>query len=319
MPDHSENKPIAVYGAMAANFLIAVTKFAAALFTGSSSMLSEGIHSLADTGNQALLLLGAHRSAKAADTSHPFGYGQELYFWSLVVAIILFGLGGGMSMYEGIIHILHPSELEKAFWNYVTLFLAFVFEGTSFAIALRELLREMDNETIWQAVRNSKDPMIFVVLFEDFAALVGLVLAFLGVFFSHRFKTPWLDGAASILIGALLAAISMMLAYESKGLLLGESADRKTVRRIHEIVVADKDVQQARQPLTMHFGPREVLLNLDVRFRSGLSSDELAAAIDRLEQNIRQAFPEVRRIFVEAQSLVKSERSVTNFDVSSDH
>ncbi len=319
MSKHSEQKPIAVYGAMAANFLIAITKFAAALFTGSSSMLSEGIHSLADTGNQALLLLGAHRSTKAADNTHPFGYGQELYFWSLVVAIILFGVGGGMSIYEGIIHILHPSELENAFWNYVTLALAFIFEGTSFAIALRELLRDMYNETIWQAVRNSKDPMIFVVLFEDFAALLGLGLAFLGVFFSHWLNNPRLDGAASILIGLLLATIAMMLAYESKGLLLGESADRKTVRRIHEIVIADKDVQKARQPLTMHFGPREVLLNLDVQFRSGLSSDELAKAIDRLEQNIRQAFPEVRRIFVEAQSLVQSERSVTNFDVSSDH
>lgn len=305
----SEQKPIAVYGAMAANLLIAVTKFAAALFTGSSSMMSEGIHSLADTGNQALLLLGIHRSTKPPDHMHPFGYGQELYFWTLVVAIILFGLGGGMSIYEGVTHILHARPLEDPFWNYITLGLAFLFEGASFIIALRELRHVKGEESIWQAVHASKDPTIFVVLFEDFAAIAGLVLAFLGIFLSHRFNSPRLDGAASILIGLLLAAVSMVLAYESKGLLLGESANRQTVQHIYEIVNADKDVQQARRALTMHFGPNEVLLNLDVQFRSKLSSAELTAAIDRLEQKIREAYPEIKRIFVEAKSLTQSERS----------
>ncbi len=309
MSTHSGKRPIAVYGAMAANFLIAITKFVAGFFTGSSSMLSEGIHSVADTGNQGLLLLGIHRSAKPPDHTHPFGYGQELYFWSLVVAIILFGLGGGMSIYEGIIHMLHPNALENPFWNYVTLGFAVIFEGVSFVIAMRELLRAKGEESVWQAIRASKDPTIFVVLFEDFAALVGLVLAFLGVLLSHWFISPRLDGVASILIGLVLAAVSMLLAYESKGLLLGESADRETVQQIYEIVNADKDVQQARQPLTMHFGPNEVLLNLDVQFKSKLSSTELAAAIDRLEQKIRKPYPEVKRIFVEAQSLVQSERS----------
>ena len=309
MSAHSEQKPIAVYGAMAANFLIAVTKFTAALFTGSSSMFSEGIHSVADTGNQGLLLLGSHRSAKPPDHTHPFGYGQELYFWSLVVAIILFGLGGGMSIYEGIIHILHSRTLEDPLWNYLTLGLAFLFEGASFILALRELLRTKGEESIWQAVHASKDPTIFVVFFEDFAAIVGLVLAFLGVFLSHRFNSPRLDGVASILIGLLLAVVSMVLAYESKGLLLGESANRRTVRHIYEIVNSDEDVRQARQPLTMHFGPNEVLLNLDVQFRSKLSGTELTAAINRLERKIRAAYPEIKRIFVEAQSLVQSEKN----------
>ena len=303
----SEQKPVAVYGAMAANLLIAVTKFAAALYTGSSSMMSEGIHSLADTGNQGLLLLGIHRSAKPSDHTHPFGYGQELYFWSLVVAIILFGLGGGMSIYEGVTHIRHARPLEDPLWNYVTLGLAFLFEGASFMIALRELRQAQGEGSMWQAVHASKDPAVFVVLFEDFAAIAGLVLAFLGVFLSHRFNSPRLDGTASILIGLLLAAVSMMLAYESKGLLLGESANRQTVQHIYEIVNADKDVLQARQALTMHFGPSDVLLNLDVQFRPKLSSAELTAAIDRLEQKIRQAYPEITRIFVEAKSLAQSE------------
>ncbi len=308
MAENSKEKPITIYGAIAANLLIAITKFAAAFFTGSSSMLSEGIHSLADTGNEGLLLLGVHRSDKKPDASHPFGYGQELYFWSLVVAIVLFGLGGGMSLYEGITHILNPRELEDPLWNYVTLALAVLFEGTSFLIALRALLHAKGHESIWQAVHTSKDPTIFVVLFEDAAALVGLALAFFGVFLSHRLGEPRLDGVASILIGLVLAAVSMALAYESKGLLLGESADPDTVLQIQELVTADRDVQQARKPLTMHLGPQEVLVNLDVEFRPGLTSSELTATVDRLEQKIRAAAPQVTRIFIEAEALAQAER-----------
>jgi cation diffusion facilitator family transporter len=308
MAGNSKEKPITIYGAMAANLLIAITKFTAAFLTGSSSMLSEGIHSLADTGNEGLLLLGVHRSDKKPDATHPFGYGQELYFWSLVVAMILFGLGGGMSLYEGITHILNPRELEDPFWNYVTLALAVLFEGTSFLIALRALLRAKGHESIWQAVHTSKDPTIFVVLFEDAAALIGLALAFLGVFLSHRLGEPRLDGVASILIGLVLAAVSMALAYESKGLLLGESADPATVRQIQQLVTADRDVQRARKPLTMHLGPQEVLVNLDVEFWPGLSSSELTATVDRLEQKIRSAAPQVTRIFIEAEALAQAER-----------
>lgn len=309
MAGHSKEKPITIYGAIAANLLIAITKFIAAFFTGSSSMLSEGIHSLADTGNEGLLLLGVHRSDKKPDATHPFGYGQELYFWSLVVAMILFGLGGGMSLYEGITHILNPRELEDPLWNYVTLALAVVFEGISFLIALRALLRAKGHESIWQAVHWSKDPTIFVVLFEDAAALMGLALAFFGVFLSHRLNEPRLDGVASILIGLVLAAVSMVLAYESKGLLLGESADPATVKQIQQLVTADRDVRRARKPLTMHLGPEEVLVNLDVEFRPGLTSSELTATVDRLEQQIRAAAPQVTRIFIEAEALAQAERA----------
>ncbi len=307
----TQERPIAVYGAIVANLLIAITKFVAASFTGSSSMLSEGIHSVADTGNQGLLLLGIKRSSKPADDTHPFGYGQELYFWSLVVAIILFGVGGGMSIYEGITHFLNPGPLEDPLWNYVTLGLAVLFEGTSFTIALRELLHANSGNdlSIWQAIHQSKDPTIFVVIFEDFSALVGLGLAFLGVFLSHRLDSPRLDGVASICIGLLLAVVSVVLAYESKGLLLGESADSETVKSIRSLVSADDDIRSVRQPLTMHFGPNEVLLNLDVEMEPHLSSAEVAAAVDRLESKIRQKHPEIKRIYVEADQLGPAQSS----------
>ncbi len=303
MAAQSKGKPIAVYGAMAANFLIAVTKFVAAFFTGSSSMLSEGIHSLADTGNQGLILLGDHRSKKKPDDTHPFGYGQEIYFWTLIVATILFGTGGGMSIYEGVTHVLNPGPLEDPFWAYVTLGLAALFEGTSFVIALREQVRVKGNESVLMSIHSSKEPTIFVVLFEDGAALTGLAIAFSGIYLSHRLDQPSLDGVASICIGLLLAAVAVMLAYESKGLLLGESADRQIVSDIQELVRADKAVEDARRPLTMHLGPDEVLLNLDVQFKAELTSKDVMMAIDRLERNIRTTYPEVKRIFIEAESL----------------
>lgn len=215
--------------------------------------------------------------------------------------------------------LLNPRQLENPFWNYVTLGLAVLFEGTSFIIALRELLRVKGNESIWRAIHMSKDPAIFVVLFEDSAALVGLALAFLGVFFAHRFNNPRLDGVASILIGLLLATVSIVLAYESKGLLLGESADRRIVKGIYQLINTDQDVQEAREPLTMHFGPDDVLLNLDVQFRAELSGSELVAAIDRLEQKIRADYPEVKRIFVEADSFARSEGRTDNASSQSSH
>lgn len=298
------DKPIAVYGAIGANLLVAVTKFIAAIFSGSSSMLSEGIHSLVDTGNQALLLVGIRRARKPADDNHPFGHGQELYFWSLIVAILLFGLGGGMSIYEGIVHIQDPSPLEDPFWNYVVLGLSIIFEGISFVIAFRALRSLRPGEKIWQAIRNSKDPAVFVVVFEDAAALLGLFIAAVGIFLSHQLQQPRIDGMASICIGLLLAAVAMLLAYESRGLLLGESADLATVADIRRLVESDMSVERAGRPLTMHFGPSEILLNLDVQFHSGLSNAEVAQSVDRLEKQIREAHPDIKRIFIESEALI---------------
>ena len=296
--------PITVYGAIAANAVIAVSKFAAGLISGSSAMLSEGIHSVVDTGNELLLLLGIHRSKKPADELHPFGYGKELYFWSLIVAILLFGLGGGMSIYEGITHLRHPAVIQNPAWNYVVLGIAFIAEGTSWAIALKKFLeKKRRGRGLWQALRASKNPAVFVVLAEDSAALAGILVAFLGVLLGHRLQNPYLDGTASIIIGLILATVAGFLAYESRDLLLGESADADVVQSIRKVAGADPAVLGVSHPLTMHFGPEQVLLNLDIEFRPDLSASEITAAVDRLEAGIRRERPSIKRIFIEAESL----------------
>ncbi|HEX9940788.1 MAG TPA: cation diffusion facilitator family transporter [Thermoanaerobaculia bacterium] len=299
----SQEKPLAIYGAMGANLLIAATKFVAAGLSGSSAMLSEGIHSVVDTGNQLLLLLGLKRSRRPADADHPFGHGKELYFWSLIVAVALFGVGGGMSAYEGITHLLRPHPLEDPTWNYVVLGLAFLFESVSWVVAAREFLPRIREAGLWQAILSSKDPSIVTVLFEDSAALAGLIVAFLGVFLGHRLGSPHADGIASIVIGVILAAVAVFLVYESKGLLLGESADPDVVEDVRRLARNLPEVVDVKRPLTMHFGPDEVLLNLEVEFRPEISASEITALIDRLEREIREKHPEVRHIFVEARSL----------------
>lgn len=297
----------AIYGALAANSAIAVCKFIAAAFTGSSAMLSEGIHSVVDTGNQLLLLLGIKRSTRPADTKHPFGYGKELYFWSLIVAVLLFALGGGMSLYEGIIHILHPEPATDPLWNYVVLGLAFVFEGASWVVAYRAFKKEAHGG-FFKGLRASKDPSIFVVLFEDTAALLGIIVAFLGVFLGHLLNNPYLDGAASVIIGLLLGIIAVLLVHESKGLLLGEGVDDETLQQLKKRVLDDKDVATIKDPLTMHFGPHEVLLAVNVEFKPELSAAEVATAVDRVEADLRAAYPEVKRIFIEAESISAKKR-----------
>jgi cation diffusion facilitator family transporter len=303
MPVSSE-RPITVYGAIAANAVIGLSKFAAGIISGSSAMLSEAIHSVVDTGNELLLLLGIHRSRRPADELHPFGHGKELYFWTLIVAILLFGLGGGMSIYEGISHLRHPAEIKDPVWNYVVLGIAFVAEGTSWAIALNKLLRNRKpGQGIWDALRASKNPAVFVVLAEDSAALLGIWVAFLGVLLGHALRNPYLDGAASIIIGLILATVAGFLAYESRDLLVGESADPDVLQSIRRLAEADPAVVDVSRPLTMHFGPDQVLLNLDIEFRPDLSAAEITAAVDRLEAGIRKERPSIKRIFIEAESL----------------
>ena len=294
----------AIYGALVANLAIAIAKFIASAFTGSSAMLSEGIHSVVDTGNQFLLLLGIKRSARPADEQHPFGYGKELYFWSLIVAVLLFALGGGMSLYEGIIHILEPEPATDPFWNYLVLGLAFAFEGVSWYIAFRALKKE-EHVGFFKGLRASKDPSVFVVLFEDSAALAGILVAFLGVFLGHMFNNPYFDGAASVIIGLILGLVAVLLAKESKGLLLGEGVDPDTRQSLRTILLDDPDVDQIKDPLTMHFGPHEVLLAVNVTFNSELSAEKVAYAVDRIEEGIRSAHPDVKRIFIEASAISK--------------
>ncbi|MGI8543456.1 MAG: cation diffusion facilitator family transporter, partial [Aridibacter sp.] len=272
----------AVYAAIIGNAAIAVMKFAAAAFTGSSAMLSEGIHSVVDTGNGGLLLLGINRSKQPADATHPFGYGKEIYFWSLIVAVLIFGAGGGISIYEGIRHIIHPSPLEDPFWSYIVLGLAMVFEGIVFVVAYREFMASVEeDETIFQAIKNSKDPTTFTVLFEDSAALLGLLVAFVGIFLAHYFNQPVLDGAASVTIGVILATVALFLVYESKGLLVGEGANPKTLEDIRKLAEAEPGVKKVINPLTMHFGPHTILLTVDIEFDEKLSAAEVEETIER--------------------------------------
>jgi cation diffusion facilitator family transporter len=293
----------AIYAAIVTNIAIAGTKFTAAAFTGSSAMISEGIHSLVDTGNGGLLLLGLRTSQKPADAEHPFGYGKELYFWALMVAIVIVAVGGGISAYEGLLHILHPVPQENPLWNYIVLALAFVFESVSLTIAIKSFMKIKGDASWWQAIQRSKDPTTFTVLFEDAAALLGLIVAMIGVFLANQFDNPYFDGAASIVIGVLLGAVAVLLGYETKGLLIGEGADRETLEDIRRLVESDPGVEAVNRSLTMHFGPDTVLLAMDLRFRPDLSAVEVEKCVDRIEANILKHHHNIKHIFIEADSL----------------
>ncbi|MEX0937884.1 MAG: cation diffusion facilitator family transporter [Pirellulales bacterium] len=301
----ASSSPIAVYAAIVGNLAIAITKFAAAAFTGSSAMVSEGIHSVVDTGNGVLLLFGIRRSKRPPDETHPFGHGKELYFWTLIVAILIFAVGGGMSIYEGVTHLKHPHPLHDPTWNYVVLGLAMVFEAVAWWIAYREFRKTSGSRPFLQAVRTSKDPTTFTVLFEDSAAMAGLIVAFVGILAGQLFNNPAFDGIASIAIGVILALVALGLAYESKGLLVGEAADPTTLAGIRELALAESSFVKVAAPLTMHLGPREVLLNLDIQLRPELTADQIEVAIDRLERAIRERYPAITRIFIEVESLTK--------------
>jgi cation diffusion facilitator family transporter len=297
---------IAIFAAIAGNLAIAATKFVASAITGSSAMLSEGIHSLVDTGNGLLLLLGVRQSQKPPDAMHPFGHGMELYFWSLIVAILIFALGGGMSVYEGVIHLAHPHHSMDPTWNYVVLGFAIVFESISFYFAMRAFRKEMGGQGVWQTVHASKDPTTFTILFEDTAALLGLLVAFFGIFLGHQLDNPYLDGVASIAIGVILGVVAGFLAYESKGLLIGEGVSPQTLESIRVIAGAHPAVAEVRKALTMHLGPQDVLLTLDIRFQKHLIAAEIAEVIDELEMSIRNRHPEIKKIYIEAKSLSKT-------------
>jgi cation diffusion facilitator family transporter len=294
---------IAIYGAIVANSAIAISKFVAAFFTGSSAMLSEGIHSLVDTGNGILLLFGIRQSKQPPDADHPFGYGKEIFFWSFVVAILIFALGGGIAIYKGIEHILHPRQLENIQWNYVVLTLAMVFEGSALRVALKQFNKTRRNPSFFAALKDSKDTSIVAVVVEDAAALVGLVIALLSVFLGHVSGWPYFDGIGSVLIGLLLVSVAYFFAAECKALLVGEGLLPEDVEKIHDILDEDPRVSAFSRPLSLYFGPNEVLVNLDVNFINKLTSDEIEQTIDRIEARIKQALPAVNRIYIEAETI----------------
>lgn len=251
-----------IYSALAANIAIAITKFIAAGITGSSAMISEGIHSIVDSTNELFLLLGIHRSKKPPDINRPFGYGKELYFWSFIVSLMIFAVGGGIAFYEGFTHLQHPKTITDPFWNYIVLGIAFTLDGISCITAVREFNRQRGDVSFWTAVKRSKDPSTFVVLFEDVADLLGLTIAFLGVVLAHILKNPYLDGIASIIIGLILTGVSILLARESRSLLMGESADEKVLESVIRIAEMDPLVVKVKQPLSMYMAPEEIVLVL---------------------------------------------------------
>lgn len=288
-----------IYSALAANLLIAISKFIAATITGSSAMISEGIHSLVDTSNELLLLLGIKKSKKPADETRPFGYGKELYFWAFIVSILIFGLGGGISFYEGVTHLQHPSPIDDPMWNYIVLAVAFLFDGISFITALKEFNIQRGSQPFWEAVKKSKDPTTFVVLFEDAADLLGLIVAFLGVYLGHLFNNPFFDGIASILIGVILTAISVVLARESRSLLMGETAGKTMLTEVITITEEDPAVIKVISNFSMYMGPEEILLLLTTHFHDEETSVEIIAAIERIRGNIQKKFPSIRQIFIQ--------------------
>ncbi|MEM7655263.1 MAG: cation diffusion facilitator family transporter [Bacteroidota bacterium] len=294
-----------IYAAIAANTGIAIAKFIAASISGSSAMLSEGIHSLVDTGNGFLLLYGIKQSKKPADALHPLGHGKEIYFWALVVAVLIFAIGGGMSFYEGIAHLQHPEPIKDPTISYIVLAVSIIFEGAALYFALKSFNKQRKGKRFWRAIKDSKDPSMFAVIFEDGAALIGLVIALLGVYLGYTFQEPLFDGLASVLIGVILTVIAILLAVESKALLIGESADSEIIQGIREIVEGDPATHRFNHPITFHMGPENVFLALDVEFHDNLTSDQIEIAVARIEKAIRAEFTIIKRIFIEAKAVSK--------------
>jgi cation diffusion facilitator family transporter len=298
----AEESGAAIYASIGANVAIAATKFTAAAFTGSSAMVAEGVHSLVDSADGMLLLLGRRRARRPPDAQHPFGHGRELYFWTLIVAILFFALGGGMSVYEGVQHILRPEPIRDPHWNYIVLGFAAVFDGASFVVGYRQFRQHAAGRGFWATIRESKDPTLFTVVLEDTADMIGIALAFLGVYLGHRFQNPYLDGAASIGVGLVLAGVAVVLLVQSKGLLIGERADQDVVDRIHA-AAAVPEIAEVRRIRTLQMSPHEVLVALDVTFAPGQTRQQVLDAVDGLERRIRAATPDPLHVYLEISAL----------------
>jgi cation diffusion facilitator family transporter len=290
-----------ILAALVGNTLIAITKFVAASITGSSAMFSEGIHSLVDTGNQGLLLYGMKASKKPADERFPYGHGKEIYFWSFVVAILIFAVGAGISIYEGIHHIQHPEEITSPYINYIVLTLAMLFEGGALYIAVKEFGKVKGTMRTIEAVQKGKDPTFFVVLFEDSAAMAGLVIALIGVALTQITGQLFWDGLASILIGCILAATALWLAIETKSLLIGEGAPKATVENIKALANAHPGIHKINEVLTLHMGPDFILANISIEFRDSCTIGDVEKTIHTLTQEIKEAHPRIKRVFIEAE------------------
>lgn len=300
----SESNKIVVYAALFGNLAIALVKFVAAYITNSSAMLSEAIHSVVDTLNEVLLLYGMKKSQQPANSRHPFGYGRELYFWAFIVALLVFALGAIVSIYQGIHHIYHPEAMSNPMINYIVLGIAILCEGTSWFVALKAFRKVKGKQGYFEAFRRSKDPTTFTVLFEDTAALIGLFIALIGIYLSHALNMPMLDGLASVLIGVVLAISAILLARETKGLLMGETADPQLRHNVLNVAELDPAVHSANGVLTEQMGAHQVIASLSLEFKNNLTSDEIEACVNRIEAQIKQLHPEIVALFVKPQSKV---------------
>ncbi|MBL8682857.1 MAG: cation transporter [Myxococcales bacterium] len=294
-----------VMAALAGNLAIAVLKFVAAYFSKSAAMLAEAVHSVSDTGNQALLIVGMRLAMRPADERHPFGRSGEQYFWPFIVSLLLFAVGGAFAIYEGIHKIHDPGQeatTRQLLWAYVVLGGSVVFESMSFSVAFKEFRAMRQGRTYREVLTDAKDVTVPLVLMEDTAALAGLVVALGGVLFSQIFHAPWIDGAASVIIGAILCSVAVFLAFETHGLLIGEGATKADRDRAERLVRASPHVDDVLEVLTLHIGPNDVILALKVAFSKGLTVDELEEAINEIERRVRGEMPHMRRIFVEPDS-----------------
>ena len=287
-----------IYAALAGNLAIAATKFGASLWTGSSAMMSEAVHSTVDTGNQGLLLYGINRAARPPSRQHPFGHGMELYFWAFVVALLIFALGGAVSIYEGARKIQSPEPIEDAWINFLVLGASILFESLSFRVALREIRQSDPNRKLWAAIRASKDPSVFAVLLEDSAALVGLVIALAGLALAYWLELPVLDGVSSIAIGCVLVVTAVFLSYETRSLLIGESASGQVLEDVRALVNADPSVTAIDEILSLQLGPHNILLAMTIDFRDELPGTEVETAARELIARVERSHPEIKRVFL---------------------
>jgi cation diffusion facilitator family transporter len=291
-----------VYIALVGDILIVCTKIAAAVVTGSAAMLSEAVHSIVDSANEALLLYGYSESERRPDAIHPLGYGRELYFWSFIVSLMLFGFGAVVSLYQGTQHVLSPKPIQYTFVSYVVLAFSFAFEGFSWFTAFRRLQDTRGKLTYWEAIHKSKDPPSFMVLLEDSAALISIIVATTGILLSHTYHLYVMDGVASIVIGLVLAAVAAIIANESKSLLIGEGASPTLVASILNLTVAEPGVVSANGVFTVHLSPDQVLVALSVEFEDEMRTPQLERCVVGIESRIREAHPEVIILFVKPQT-----------------
>ena len=304
-----QNSSGIIYAGILGGLIVAITKFAAAALTGSSAMTSEAIHSLVDTGNSLLLLYGIRRAKQTPDHTHPLGYSREIYFWSFIVAVLVFALGAGVALYEGIAHILNPEPIQSPLINYIVLAISALLDGATWWLALRQFKGSLNFGALFNKFRTSKNPTQFVVLFEDTAGMIGLIIAFAGTYFSVMLKLPMLDGVASILIAVVLATTAVLLAVETKGLLIGETADQSVIDSILTISGKMQGVVHANGVITAQIGPEQIVVMLSIEFADELRTPEIEEKVLEIERQVRNQHHEVTALFIKPQTSAEFQKA----------